>query len=336
MARKDQPDRGLIQTGEVSSMRLNIAIIALFVYSAFGQQTKVTVAGASSSYVLGAGDQFSMEIADLEELNGKVHRVDSDGTVTLPLVGRIQAAGLTLAEFEEEIDQKLGSQLKEPHITVTVTETLSQPVTVIGAVNKPGIHQIRGQQSLIDVLSEAGGLRNDAGYRITITRQMDMGDLPVPNAKRDDAEHVMSGEINVGDILEARNQAANIRVYPHDVITVPRAKLVYVMGEVRKSGGFTLEQKESLSVIEALALAEGTTPTAARTRALILRREAGALDRSEIKVDIEKIISGKTSDVALRPDDILLVPNSAGKVIRTRAIEIAIAVGTGVLIWRGL
>lgn len=317
-------------------MKSYVVLLALLVYPCLAQVSKVTVAGASSSYVLGPGDQFSMEIADLEELNGKVHRVDSDGTVTLPLVGRIQAAGLTLSEFEAEIDEKLGSQLKEPHITVTVTETLSQPVTVIGAVNQPGVHQIRGQQSLVDILSEAGGFRNDAGYRITITRQMQMGDLPLPGAVRDDADHVISGQVNVGDILEARNQAANIRIYPHDVITVPRAKLVYVMGEVHKSGGFTLEQKDSLSVIEALALADGTTPTAARQRALILRREPGAADRAEIKVDLDKILAGKTSDVSLQADDILLVPNSLAKVVRIRAVEAAVAVGVGVLIWRGL
>lgn len=318
-------------------MKAYIVILLGLVSLAYSQTpAKVTVQGAPSSYVLGPGDQFSMEISDLEELNGKVHRVDNDGTVTLPLIGRVQAAGLTLVEFEKVLDEKLASQLKEPHISITVTETVSQPAAVMGAVNTPGVHQVQRNTSLVELLSMAGGLRPDAGYRITVTRSFDSGELPIPGATRDEANKVYTGQVNVSDILEARNAAANIRVLPHDVITVPRAKLVYVLGEVRKSGGFTLEQKDSMSVIQALALAEGTTPTAARQRALVLRQEPGNSSRSEIKVDINKVMAGKTEDFMLRPDDILLVPNSMAKVIRIRALETAIATGTGVLIWRGL
>jgi len=128
---------------------------------------RVNVAGASGSYVLGPGDQFVMEIADLEELNGKTHRIDNDGTVTLPLVGRLQAAGLTLPEFEALLDEKLADQLKEPRISITVTESLSQPVTVLGWVNNPGVQRLHGRQTLAEILSQAGGLKPDAGYRVT-------------------------------------------------------------------------------------------------------------------------------------------------------------------------
>jgi polysaccharide export outer membrane protein len=300
------------------------------------ESAHVTVPGAPPGYILGAGDQFSMEIADLEELNGKVHRIDNDGTVSLPLVGRIHVAGLTLPEFEKQLDAKLASQLKDPHITITVTETLSQPVSVMGAVNTPGIHQIRGQQSLVEVLSQAGGLRADAGYRVTITRQDTYGDLPLSNTTRDPVNQTITGQVSVSDIMEARNQAANIRVMPHDLITVPKAKVFYVMGEVRKSGGFTLEQKDSVSIVQAIALAEGTTPNAAKQRALILRQVAGAPKRTEIQVNLDKIITGKTEDVSLQPDDILYVPNSLMKSIRARAIETAVSTASGVLIWRGL
>jgi polysaccharide export outer membrane protein len=136
--------------------------------------------------------------------------------------------------------------------------------------------------------------------------------------------------------MEARNTAANIRVMPHDLITVPKAKVFYVMGEVRKSGGFTLEQKDSVSIVQAIALAEGTTPNAAKQRALILRQVAGAPRRTEIQVNLDKIIAGKTEDVSLLPDDILYVPNSVMKSIRARAIETAVSTASGVLIWRGL
>jgi polysaccharide export outer membrane protein len=206
----------------------------------------------------------------------------------------------------------------------------------MGAVNTPGIHQIKGQQSLVEVLSQAGGLRADAGYRVAITRQDKYGDLPLPNTKRDPVNQTITGEVSVTDIIEARDQAANVRVMPHDLITVPKAKLFYVIGEVRKAGGFTLEQKNSVSIIQALALAEGTTPNAAKQRALILRHVAGAPRRTEIQVNLEKIMNGKVDDVSLLPDDILYVPNSVMKAIRTRAIETAVATASGVLIWRGL
>ena len=297
---------------------------------------RVSVAGASGSYILGPGDQFIMEIADLEELNGKAHRVDNDGTVTLPLIGRMQAAGLTLPEFEAALDEKLSAQLKEPKIAITVTESLSQPVTVIGWVNNPGVQRLRGRQTLAEVLSQAGGLKPDAGYRVTVTRQIGAGDLPLPGAKRDEANQVITGEVNLADILEARNPASNISIQPRDMITVPRAKIVYVVGEVKKSGGFTLEQKSSMSVIQALALAEGTTSTAAKNRALILRQVPGAANRSEIAVDLNKVMAGKTGDVTLQPDDILFIPNSLAKVIRARTIETAVSTAAGVLIWRGL
>src|SRR5438477_5861582 len=137
-------------------MKFLIALIVTAGIGAFSQEQQappersasVSMPSAPPGYVLGPGDQFVLEISDLEELNGKTHRIDNDGTVTLPLVGRIQAAGLTLPQFEAELDKKLLNQLREPHITVTVTETLSQPVTVLGQVNRHGVHQIQGSRSL--------------------------------------------------------------------------------------------------------------------------------------------------------------------------------------------
>lgn len=298
------------------------------------QSVAVTMPGVPPGYVLGPGDQFVLEIADLEELNGKTHRVDNDGTVSLPLVGRVQAAGETLPQFEQELDKKLVGQLKEPHITVTVTEILSQPVTVLGEVNSPGVHQIRGPQSLAEVLSAAGGLKNDAGYRILITRATASGKLPLKNAHEDPGDKTYTGEVNVRDIIEATNPAENIEIRPYDVISVPRAKLIYVMGEVRKPGGFTLDEHNSASVLQMLAMAEGLTSNANKKKTVIMREEPGADRRSEIPVNLAKLMDGKGPDVVLQPDDILYIPNSTAHAIKVAAISAAIAAGTGILIWR--
>jgi polysaccharide biosynthesis/export protein len=298
------------------------------------QTARVTVDDAPPGYVLGAGDQFVLEIPDLEELNGKVHRIDSDGTVSLPLVGRVQAAGYTLPDFEKELDNKLLNQLKEPHITVTVTEILSQPVTVLGEVNSPGTHQIRGPQPLTEVLSLAGGLKNDAGYRITITRREKYGQLPLKNVRDDAVSRTTTAEVSVSDILEARNPEENIQIMPYDVITVPRAKLVYVMGEVRKPGGFTLEQHDTVSVLQAVAMAEGLTPAASKKKTIIMREEPGSDKRTEIHLNLANVMNGKDPQVDLQANDILYVPNSAAYTFKMRAIETAIATGSGILIWR--
>lgn len=318
------------------SLAVSVGLLACIGASAQEPSATVTVPSAPPGYVLGAGDQFILEVADLEELNGKTHRIDNDGTVSLPLIGRIQAAGYTLPQFEAELDRKLVGQLKEPHITVTVTEILSQPVTILGEVNSPGVHQIRGPKSLAEVLSLAGGLKPDAGYRVTITRKKTAGKLPLSDVREDSATGIVTGEVSVNDIVEARSPAENIDILPYDVVTVPRAKLVYVMGEVHKPGGFTLDQRNTASVLQVLALAEGLTPSASKKHAIVMREEPGADRRTEIPVDLGKVIGGKEAEVKLQPNDILYVPNSTMHTIKIRAIEAAVATGTGILIWRGL
>ncbi len=309
--------------------------IALCVASA-GQEpaAKVTMANSPPGYVLGPGDQFVLEIPDLEELNGKVHRIDTDGTVSLPLIGRVQAAGYTLPEFEKELDARLLNQLKEPHITVTVTEVLSQPVTVLGEVNTPGTHQIRGPAPLSEVLSLAGGLKNDAGYRITVTRRSKYGTLPLKNVRVDSTDGTNTGEVSVSDILEARNPAENIQIMPYDLITVPRAKLVYVMGEVKKPGGFALDQRDTVSVLQVLAMAEGLTPAAAKNKTVIMREAPGADRRTEIHLNLSKVMTGKDPQIDLEANDILYVPGSKAYTLKMQAIAAAVATGSGILIWR--
>jgi polysaccharide export outer membrane protein len=147
---------------------------------------------------------------------------------------------------------------------------------------------------------------------------------------------VVTGEVSVNDIVEARNPAVNIEVLPYDEITVPKAKIVYVMGEVRRQGGFTLDTKNTISILQVLALAEGTTPNAKRTKAVVMREEPGASRRTEIPVDLTRVVNGKDPEMTLQPNDILFVPHSTAHVVTVRTIEAAVAVGTGILIWRGL
>jgi polysaccharide export outer membrane protein len=140
--------------------------------------------------------------------------------------------------------------------------------------------------------------------------------------------------LRVKDFLEAKTPAENIPIRPHDVITVPTAEMVYVMGAVRKPGAFVLHEKENVSVLQALSLAEGLGPTPAPKVARILRSEPASRQRVEIPVDVSRIMEGKAEDLAMRPNDILFIPTSNSKKAAIRAVEALIYATTGVIIWR--
>lgn len=292
---------------------------------------------APAGYILGANDQISVDVVELPEFNSKSYRVDEDGTVSLPLIGRVRAAGLTLRQFESEVETQLRRQVRNPHLVTNLVETRSQAVSVMGAVNTPGIQQLQGTRSLFDVLAAAGGLKQEAGDVITVTRQADEGTLDLPGAVRDPATGRTTAEVKVRDLLQLRDSHANITVLPHDEISVPKAQVIYVIGNVRKAGGFTISEGRSVSVLEALSLAEGLAADASPAHARILRRNgAKVTDRERIPVDLKKILNGKVEDVALQPEDILFVPDNVTKRASTRALETALQTLSGVIIWRGI
>jgi polysaccharide export outer membrane protein len=288
-----------------------------------------------SDYVLGAGDQVAIHVLDLPEIDAKPLTIELTGWLTVPLLGRMQVAGLTTAGFESALVEKLARYLHEPHVTVSVVEYRSQPVSVLGAVNKPGIHQVQGRKTLIEVLSMAEGLRADAGFNIKITRRKEWGDIPLPGAKADASGLFTVGEVKVTAVMEARRPQENICIMPYDVISVPKADVIYVVGSVKRSGGFTLGERETLSVLGALALAEGMERTAVPQKSKVLRnlsKEGGV--RTEIAVDLKRILDGQAEDITLLPDDILFIPNSASKATFYRLSEAALQMATGAVIYR--
>jgi polysaccharide export outer membrane protein len=134
--------------------------------------------------------------------------------------------------------------------------------------------------------------------------------------------------------MEAQNPAENIQVKPNDVITVPKADLIYVIGAVKKSGGFVLSERADISVLQALSMAEGLDRTAAAAKAIILRGGSSSPNRAEIPVDVKNILEGKGRDVPLLANDILFIPTSAAKSASIRALEAIIQAGTGAAIYR--
>ena len=267
-----------------------------------------------ATYLLGPEDIVKIKVPNDEDIaEDDTFRIDSRGFVNVPRIGRVKAAGLNIEEFEESVTSKLRAFMQNPIVTVTVTEFHSQRVSVLGAVGTPGVHLLQGEKTLFEVISEAGGVRTEAGNKIKITRRNEYGPIPLPTAKEDPSGFYTVAEVGLKSVMEASNPKENILIKPHDVITVPKADLVYIVGAVRHSGGFVLSERETISILQALSMAEGLEHTAATNRATILRQVPGSNNPTEIKLDLKKILNGKAPDVALLPNDILFVPNSAVK-----------------------
>jgi polysaccharide biosynthesis/export protein len=317
--------------------KFRLSMMALCMTAVFGQHvTSLSKSGsqaAERAYVLGSEDQIVIRVVDIDEVPDKPFRIDMRGNINVPLIGRVHAGGLTVEQLEAELTRKFGAVLNYPVVTVFMGEFRSQPVSVLGSVRTPGVHQIRGHATLFEVLSLAGGLAADAGNAIKITRRKALGPLPLPGAADDTSGEFQVAEVAVKSVMEARNPQENIAIQPNDVISVPKAELVYVTGAVKRSGGFVLIEKEKISVLQALSLAEGLDRTAAPKDARILR-PLKADARQEIPVNLKQILAGKSADVSLLANDILFVPTSGPKSALGRGMEAAISIGTGIAIYR--
>ncbi len=285
-----------------------------------------------TGYELGAEDMITVRVFAADDIPDKPAQIDNDGTVTLPMIGRVHAAGLTVEQFQANLVLAYKKYFKDPQVTVQVNEFHSQPVSVAGNVNTPGVVQLRGNRNLMEVISQAGGLRPDAGDTVMITRNLSEGAIPVAGAFTDPTGKFSVAHIDLRAVMNGKDPAGNIVMKPHDVVTVPRARMIYVLGNVTKPGGFVLSDDESMSITKAIALAGGWDKTAALSAARVLRASGGA-EREQIPANVKKIMKNEAPDLQLRPDDILYIPNSTGKTAGALALASAIGIGTGIAIW---
>jgi polysaccharide export outer membrane protein len=285
-------------------------------------------------YRLGPGDEITVHQENAEQLDDVKARIDDLGYVNLPLIGRLKVSGLTIEEAEAAFAKKLSEYLLRPAPVVSIVEYRSHPVSVLGAVNTPGVIQLAGQKTLVEVLSLAGGVRSDAGSEVEVTRRVSEGPIPVANSTLDQAGEFHTAKINLALLLKGLSPETNIPILPRDIVSVPRAELVYVTGSVKKPGGFALSTNGSISVLQALSLAEGVSPDAAAKNARIVRAGTGDREREEIPVNVAAILAGKESDFDLKPRDILFIPDSRSKKAGMRLAEAALQAATGVAIWR--
>lgn len=292
----------------------------------------VPAVAGQQSYRIGPEDTFVVRGSDIEEIADKPFKVDPSGNVTMPMVGSLRVSGLSVSELETQINTRLKRYLKDPAVSVSVTEVKSLPVSVFGAVNTSGVHQAQGGKRLIELLSMAGGVSKEAGNTLTITRRIESGTLPLPGATLDPTQTVWVAKIDIAKLMSAERPEDNIQVLANDVLTVQRAEMVYVIGDVNRAGAVPMAAGR-MTITEALARSEGLQKTASKKNVRILRQVAGTTQRQEIPIDFRKVLDGKADDQELKPNDIIVIPNSVTRSAALRTIEAAVQIGTGLIIW---
>lgn len=268
-----------------------------------------------SSIRLGQGDLVEVNVYDVPELNTRT-RVNDRGEIDMPLVNQVHVEGLTVDEAEKVIEQRLdhGGFVRNPHVQLFVSEYTSDGTSVLGEVARPGVYPVLGEQRLFNLLSAAGGLSPAAGSTITVTHKAEPDKPVVVPISRNLEDHATS----------------NIPVYPGDTVMVRRADVIYIVGDVNRPSGFLMDNGGKLSVLQAIALAGGTTSTAKLSGVRIIRKSPQGV--TEIPVSLKKMLQAKTEDVPLQANDILFVPASARKIIGGRTAEAALQMATAVSI----
>lgn len=301
---------------------------------------------------IGPGDLISVEVFEVPELSREA-RVSDSGFISLPLVGvPIQISGLTTAESEEKISEILQAKglVTHPEVIVSVKDQKSQPITVIGEVKQPQVIQAVRPMRLLEALSAAGGIADQAGNVVLITRNardaavnpafISIGGGPnsagltqvkTQNDPLDAPVRTMSVKLN--GLLDDPNPENNIELYGGDIVTIPRGGIIYIVGAVNHPGGFILQSDaDRITTLKALGLAAGQYPSAKLSKAVILRPNKTTGKDDIVPVNLQRIMDRKTEDVRLFPNDVLFIPDSSSKrALRTiGAAAVNATVGVGV------
>jgi polysaccharide biosynthesis/export protein len=299
--------------------------------------TKYEPIGAE--YRIGGGDVLSVEVFDVPQLTREV-KVSESGYIALPLIPvRVLAKGLTGPQLEEKLQELLhvNGLVTNAQVSISVKQQNGHPIMIIGAVRTPQVIQAVRPMTLVEVLSDCGGIADDAGESVIVTTgpSANPGNTPGGDAGTDDLPITQSFSVNLFNLLNNTDPKSNMILTGGETISVPRAGIFYIVGAVNHPGGFVLTNNaDGLTTLMALALASGTTSTAKSNEAVIIRKDAVTGKNTEIPVNLKLILARKADDTKLLANDILFVPDSAGKKALRRAGDIAVSIGTGLAIAR--
>ncbi|MGD0869523.1 MAG: polysaccharide biosynthesis/export family protein [Bryobacteraceae bacterium] len=268
---------------------------------------------------IGPRDLIAIQVYDSPELTRTV-RVGADGNIRLPMLKQqIKGEGLMPNDLEDVIAKALAEEdlIVDPFVTVTVVEYSSRPISVAGAVRSPATFQASAPVTLLEAITRAGGLTEDAGSEILISKSQ-TGPSGLPTA--------LIQRIPVKALIDSADPDANLRLTGGEEVRVPEAGRVFVVGNVKKPGAFVVRDGSETSVLKLLALAEGLVPFASK-QAYIYRTE-GSGPKNEIPIELNKIMDRKAADAALLPNDVLYIPDNRGRRIGMAALEKILAFGS--------
>jgi len=250
----------------------------------------------NSVLTIGSGDILEVDVLGVDELSRRV-RVLSDGTITLPPLGNFNIAGLSVRQAESAIAQLLANHqlVNDPQVSIFVSESVGGGVSVQGAVTQPGVYQLFGRNTLIEVVGQAGGLTRDAGGRILVLRETSDGEQETI-------------DVDVDRLVEEGDASVNVTLFPGDIVVVPRGRQlkVYVTGAVRRPGAVEYSSTEGITVLQAITAAGGPTERANLKKVTVRRRLSDGSEES-IRLNVKKIQSGKESDLPLERNDTVVV-----------------------------
>lgn len=350
---------------------------------------------AVHDYLIGSGDMISVNVFDVPELSRDL-RVSQAGEISMPLVPvRMHVAGLTELQCEQKIAEVLEANglVSNAQVGVMVKEHRSRPITIVGAVMHPMVYEADRNVTLLELLAEAGGIANDAGDTVIVTRQPAATFVQIPNpdpipekgapgageppaldpetgsgatsapAASKDANVFPSASdmaaakpattavptvpvdsppppngnaltINLNELLETGDMRNNVVLQAGDIVTVPHAGIIYVLGAVNKPGGFVVSNDRSqFTTMKVLALAGGLTNVAKTDHALIIHQSAQG-KQSQSEIDLKKVLKQQVEDPTMHASDILYVPEDRTKQVILKAVELGIIIGTGVAVYR--
>jgi len=263
-------------------------------------------------YKIGPEDLLEISVFEDEKLN-KIVRVSSQGNISLPLLGILRVKGLSANELEKEIRDLLTEKyFQDPHVSVFIKEYRSQRISVIGAVEKPGVFDITGQKTILDMLPMAGGLKMDAGPLLFLIRPSRPEEGTSKEKKDSDEQIPKTFMIDLEELLIKGDMTLNLPLIHGDVISIPVSGKIFVGGEVKSPGGFPMGGKK-MTVSQAITLAGGLNPKAAGSETKIFRYSEKGTEREILSANVYAIQKGESEDIYLKENDIILVPKSGTK-----------------------
>jgi len=300
--------------------------------------SRLVSSGSRDEYVISPEDVLDVNVYDMPDMSCEC-TVSPAGTITLPLLRKpVEAEGMTPEQLAQgvEKDFREAGLLSNPQVSVLVKESRRHSVTISGAVKNPQTYPLMGRIKLLDLISQAGGLNDDAGNTVTITR----GPLALRELAAEGKQASEKAKVDLSKVTKGGDQASNVDIFAGDRITVESAGVFYVLGEVNRPGGYNLRTAhEEVTVLEALAVAGDVTSLAKAKNAMIIRKDAKApAGRAQIPLNLHDVLTGRVPDRQLEANDILYVPSSRGKrtvrAISGTALGVASMTGSSLILYR--